>query len=181
MHTTPRIPRQASLAYALLLVALGGVACSGPQPAPEPPARGDKGSRDPKLRAAFEHCLAEQGLTRPQGAPSSPPKEAGRPDRAKLDACLVGQGLARPGHGPGMLPSGPPPMPEDPRFRQALAACAAEQGLPPPPAPDAKPQAKPADGRRPDQDRLHACLEAKGVKPPPPAPPSPPLPPSADR
>jgi hypothetical protein len=180
MHTTQAVPRRARFASALLLLALGGVACSVRPGPPKPPARPEQGPQDPKLSAAFAHCLAEQGLSPPPaGVPHSPPKDARPPDRDKLDACLAGQGRARPPHGPNM-PPGPPPMPEGPSFRQALVACAAEQGLPPPPAPDAKPQARPADARRPDRDRLDACLEAKGVTlpPPPPGPPAPPLPPN---
>ncbi|MDI9237811.1 hypothetical protein QLQ15_02655 [Lysobacter sp. LF1] len=62
----------------------------------------------------------------------------------------------------------PAPPREDTAFRAALAACAAEQGLPPPDA-EGKPR-KPAKGeappKRPDRDKMDACLRGKGFEPP---------------
>lgn len=58
---------------------------------------------------------------------------------------------------------------EDTAFRAAMAACATEQGLPPPPAAGDKPRA-PAKGeappKRPDRDKMDACLRGKGFEPP---------------
>jgi len=59
-----------------------------------------------------------------------------------------------------------PPVDTD-AFREALAACAAEQGLPPPPAPGERPQAEPSkQKKRPDRAKFDQCMSAKGFAPP---------------
>lgn len=63
-------------------------------------------------------------------------------------------------------PPGPPP-PRDPRFGAALDACAAEQGLPPPPRPGTRPDGPPPEGKRPDHAKFEACMTAQGFKRPP--------------
>jgi|GEM_PF-6441183 len=60
-----------------------------------------------------------------------------------------------------------PPVDTD-AFREALSACAAEQGLPPPPAPGERP---PGEGsskqkKRPDRAKFDQCMSAKGFAPP---------------
>jgi len=55
-----------------------------------------------------------------------------------------------------------PPMDTD-AFREALTACAAEQGLPPPPAPGEQP---PKQKKRPDRAKFDQCMSAKGFAPP---------------
>ncbi len=62
----------------------------------------------------------------------------------------------------------PPPDRLDPAFREALQACAQEQGMALP-APGEGPP--PRDGARPDRARMDACLEAKGFEHPPGPPP----------
>lgn len=58
-------------------------------------------------------------------------------------------------------------MPDNPQFRDALQACAAEQGLPPPPEPgQAHEPSGPPKGKRPDRNKLDACLRGKGFQPP---------------
>ncbi|MFE0502705.1 hypothetical protein ACFW0P_18190 [Lysobacter soli] len=53
-----------------------------------------------------------------------------------------------------------PPADHD-AFREAITACAAEQGLPPPGE-----RREPKDGQRPDHAKLDKCMSAKGFKPP---------------
>ena len=77
------------------------------------------------------------------------------------------------GHGPGRGPEhGPGPRhAPDPAFAEALAACARELDLPLPPAPgidDGGADDAPPPRLQPEQrERLHACLEAQGIDPPP--------------
>ncbi|RPE75901.1 hypothetical protein [Vulcaniibacterium tengchongense] len=66
----------------------------------------------------------------------------------------------------GAQPSDAPPAPKGPEFRAALEACFAEQGLPPP-EPGQPRRLEAGEGKRPDRQKLDACLRGKGFAPPP--------------
>ncbi|MBL7688365.1 MAG: hypothetical protein JNJ49_10040 [Bdellovibrionaceae bacterium] len=67
--------------------------------------RGPRGPQDEAQRAAFEACLTENGLIRPERG-MRPSVE----DMTKLQACMTANGYERPAGPPhGMRPHGPPP------------------------------------------------------------------------
>lgn len=67
--------------------------------------RGPRGPQDEAQRAAFEACLTENGLSRPERG--TRPSEA---DMTKLQSCMTAKGYERPAGPPhGMRPHGPPP------------------------------------------------------------------------
>ncbi len=67
--------------------------------------RGPRGPQDEAQRAAFEACLTENGLSRPERG--TRPSEA---DMTKLQSCMTAKGYERPAGPPhGARPHGPPP------------------------------------------------------------------------
>lgn len=67
--------------------------------------RGPRGPQDEAQRTAFEACLSENGLSRPERG--TRPSEA---DMTKLQSCMTAKGYARPAGPPhGARPHGPPP------------------------------------------------------------------------
>lgn len=106
-----------------------------------------------------------------------------RKPAALLAACLL---AAAAGVAAAQAPGGPDAPPprgrSDPEFKTALEVCAAEQGLPPPPAPGEAPEPEEKDRaqKRLDRKKFEACMTAKGFErprrhghdaPPPPPPP----------
>ncbi len=77
-----------------------------------------------------------------------------------------GVAVARPADDAGAPPAAAQ-MPDDPQLRDAMQACAAAQGLPPPPEPgQARDASGPPKGKRPDHRKLDACMREKGFQPP---------------
>ena len=78
--------------------------------------------------------------------------------RMRLALAVAARGVAARG------PAGARPPAARDAFREAITACAAEQGLPPPPPPGER--REPKDGQRPDHAKLDKCMSATGFKPP---------------
>ena len=78
--------------------------------------------------------------------------------RMRLALAVASLGVAALAH------AGERPPADRDAFREAITACAAEQGLPPPPPPGER--REPKDGQRPDHAKLDKCMSAKGFKPP---------------
>lgn len=68
-------------------------------------AQAQRGPQDEAQRAAFEACLSENGLSRPERG-TRPSDE----DMAKMQSCMTAKGYERPAGPPhGARPHGPPP------------------------------------------------------------------------
>lgn len=104
-------------------------------------AHAEQSNRE-EFHKAMEACIAETGVTKTEKG-TRPSEE----DRQKVDTCLAGKGFNKEDRPRGQGRS--------PEHKAAFVACISELGL-------TRPQRgeKPSDS---DREKLHACLQTKGV------------------